>query len=74
MMSQRDIQVKDFSISMGCLVNKLHAICSALICSEGQDHNYHEKDLVGFGLILQDIGDDLSQIYSALYDDEDVNV
>lgn len=69
MINQRDIEEKDFSISMDGLIVKLGALQSAFIQAEGQGCFYGEKDLVGFGLIVRDIHDDLSKIYEVLYGD-----
>ena len=67
MIDKEDIEKKDFSTALSGLCSKLSAVYSALIKVEGGGFDYNDEDILGFGLIVRDIYDDLSKISCALY-------
>lgn len=77
MIDSSNIEEKDFSISLNEVIQKVSAVSLSLAAVDTSGlppfqaaalHGYyHPDDLVGFGIILRDIRDDLETIRDTLY-------
>ncbi|EFK10162.1 conserved hypothetical protein [delta proteobacterium NaphS2] len=69
MLSERDIEVKDFSEAIPDLSAKMSAIGSALMTYGYQNVVLESEQCKGFGLVLIEVREDLDKIWKALYGD-----